>query len=442
MPSGRGRSSNASDPRSIALRVLSATARDTALDRALGASSVPSRHRAWVQELTYGVVRLQGRLDHLLGGHLERGVDSLPPDVRILLRMGAYQGLYMGAVPAYAAVSETVGAVRRTRGATLAGLANAVLRRVIEAGGDPTLFPDPGTDLVGYLSTWGSHPRWLVERWLRVVQPATVMAWVEQNNRVPEICLRPYRGSIEEARARLAESGVPVEPSTEGLCLVLPAGADVGKALDVTGGYVQDPAAARVSAYALPHPGARVADLCAAPGGKSLAISAAGHPVVAADPSRRRLELLRDSVKRLEAPIPIVRARAQEPPFRSLPAVLLDVPCTGTGTLRRHPDARWKIDPMRLASLVELQRELLDGAAGAVAPGGLLVYATCSLEPEENEDQVNEFLARNPEFRLGGELNPDGSEAPPPGQESGMLRLSPDRTGYDGAFAARLRRRG
>ncbi len=439
MRAGRGADPSGIEPRGAALGVLVATSRGALLDAALDASSVAPLDRAWVQELTYGVVRLQGRLDHLLDRHLTRGIGSLPADVRMLLRMGAYQGLYMGAVPGYAAVSESVGAVRRARGGKLAGVANAVLRRVLEDGDGPALFPDPKQDLVGHLCTWGSHPRWLVERWLRTAAPERVTAWVEQNNRVPEVCIRPFRGPLTRARALLLETGVATEPARGGLCLVLPAGADVRSALELVDGYVQDPAAARVCEHARPAPEVRVADLCAAPGGKSLALSGAGHPVVAADPSARRLGLLRESAERVGAPIAMVRARAQEPPFRMLPAVLLDVPCTGTGTLRRHPDARWKLDPEKLAALVALQREMLDGAAGAVAPGGLLVYATCSLEPEENEDQVREFLARQRGFRLEG--GPDLSESDLWAEEdSGLLRLTPDRTGYDGAFAARLRR--
>ena len=167
-----------------------------------------------------------------------------------------------------------------------------------------------------------------------------------------------------------------------------------------------------------------------------MALASAGHPVLAADPSRERLQRLRESVERLGASIYMIQARAEEPPVADASAILLDVPCTGTATLRRHPDARWRVDSDRLADLVPIQESILDGASAAVAVGGLLVYATCSLEPEENDEQVTRFLARHAGFRLDAERSAgQGDEG-----ETGILRLTPDGTGYDGAFAARLRR--
>ena len=417
--------------------MLQAVRRGRRLDRALEAAQVPIGDRPWVQELTYGVSRLSGRLDHLLERHLDRGLRSLPSDLRTLLRMGAYQGLYMGGVPAYAAVSETVAAVRMRHGKVLAGLTNAVLRKVIEDGAASDLFPEPEVDPAGYLVSWGSHPRWLVERWLDRAPFETVRSWVDRNNEVPVVCVRPFRGTPAAAAERLRASGIHPDPVVEaGRCLELAKGVDVPAALACVDGFVQDPAAASVAAFARPEPGTPVVDLCAAPGGKSLALASAGHPVLAADPSRERLQRLRESVERLGASIDMIQARAEEPPVADASAILLDVPCTGTATLRRHPDARWRVDSDRLADLVPIQESILDGASAAVAVGGLLVYATCSLEPEENDEQVARFLARRAGFRL------DAGHSPGQGEEggTGILRLTPDGTGYDGAFAARLRR--
>jgi 16S rRNA (cytosine967-C5)-methyltransferase len=191
-----------------------------------------------------------------------------------------------------------------------------------------------------------------------------------------------------------------------------------------------------------------VLDLAAAPGGKALALAAAvpDRYVAAADLSLTRIGRLRQNVQRLGRPAPaglgdvgvgIVVADARRPPFRMAPLVLLDAPCTGTGTLRRHPDGRWRVQPEDLAALTALQRELLDAAATVVAPGGLLVYSTCSLEPEENEAQVESLLERNAEF----ELETTENVARELTDAAGHLRVLPQALGVDGAFAARLRRR-
>ena len=421
----------------MTIAVLESVERGRRLDLAMG--QVPaSEHRGWIHELSYGVVRLRGRLDFLLGRHLRKGVESLPPTVRWLLRIGAYQAFHMGAVPAYAAVSETVGAVRASKWSGLSGLTNAVLRRVVEDGEDPALFPSADGDVEGYLSTWGSHPAWLVRRWLARNDPAAVIRWVELANQVPTTCVRPFRGTVEQALATLSEVGISCAGPVMGTeCLPLPGGADVVRALEAVGGFVQDPAAAMVSEFARPGIGVAVADLCASPGGKTLALARAGHPVWASDTSRPRVGLLEENVRRLNVSgVELLRGDAGAPPFRELPAVFLDVPCTGTGTLARHPDVRWKLSESGLAELVDVQSRLLDGASTVVAPGGLLVYATCSLEEEENEQQVQRFLARHPDYSL--ESAPQDPDAGPLGE---WLRLTPDVTGYDGAFAARLRRK-
>ena len=421
----------------MVLWVLESVERGRRLDLALG--RVPSSpSRAWIQELTYGVVRLRGRLDFLLDRHLRKGIGSLPAPVRWLLRMGAYQAFHMGAVPAYAAVSETVAAVRHSKWRGLSGLTNAVLRRVVADGEGEDLFPSADRELEAYLSTWGSHPGWMVRRWLARNEPEAVAEWIRLANQVPTTCARPFGGTVRDASAGLRREGIahaaPV-PSTS--CIPLPRGVDVGRALAAMHGFVQDPAAALVSEFARPAEGVPVADLCAAPGGKTLALADAGHTVWAGDASRVRLRLLEDNVRRLDAHnVHLVQADAGAPPFTELPAVLLDAPCTGTGTLARHPDVRWKLSEQRLADLVGVQARLLDGVAQAVRPGGLLVYATCSLEEEENEEQVRRFLARHPDYSL--ESDP---RAPESRSEPTCLRLTPDATGYDGAFAARLRRK-
>jgi 16S rRNA (cytosine967-C5)-methyltransferase len=201
---------------------------------------------------------------------------------------------------------------------------------------------------------------------------------------------------------------------------------------------VQDPAAALVVRYAAVPAEARVLDLCSAPGGKAVGVAGSGAFVVAADLSARRLARLRQNVARigLEASVAPVVADARIPPFAAADFVLLDAPCTGTGTIRRHPDGRWRIGPAELADLVELQREILDAAAPLVRPGGILLYSTCSLEREENDEQVSGFLARHSDFVRAPIADMDPSVL----DEQGQLLVLPQRQGVDGAFASRLRR--
>jgi 16S rRNA (cytosine967-C5)-methyltransferase len=410
---------------------------DLALDAA--AQGLDARGRGFAMELSYGVMRLRGRLDHLVGRRVDRGLESVHPAVLDVLRVGAYQLLYMGGVPPYAAVSQAVDAVRRVGQKRAAGMVNAVLRRVADDGDGPERFPDPEMDPEGFLATWGSHPRWLVGRWLSRWPFAVVRRLVEENNRVPPLTLVPLDGDVPRAVAALSAAGGRARPVAPGSGAVEVVGLDPRAALAAVPAFVQDPAAAWVGAYASPEPGFRVADLCAAPGGKALYLARSAAYVVAADLSPARCRLLVENRDRTALPLHVVRARAEAPPVTGMDLVVVDAPCTGTGTLRRHPDARWRLRPEDPARLASVQARLLQGSAGAVAPGGLLVYSTCTLEPEENDAVVRGFLAGNPDFTV---------EPPPPGRfagpvdADGLLRVLPHVTGTDGSFAARLRRAG
>jgi 16S rRNA (cytosine967-C5)-methyltransferase len=404
---------------------------------ARAASDLTPRDRAFVHELVYGMARLRGRLDHLLEQHVHGGLARLEPAVVELLRLGAYQILYMGGVPRYAAVSQTVSQARRQAGRGAGGLVNAVLRAVGDAGDGAERFPDFATDPAGWLERRGSHPAWMVERWLRRWTPEEVRALVEADNRRPPIGLVPLELEPAEAVATLAAVGIEAEPfEGDPGCLRLAAGTDPTAALAALPSIIQDPGAHLVTRYADVEAGARLADLCAAPGGKALALSARASYTLAADRSEARMRMVRDNARRTGRPLGLVVADAARPPVREADVVVVDVPCTGTGTLARHPDGRWRLGPDSIGTMATVQRAILDGAADAVRPGGLLVYATCSLEVEENEDQVSAFLERRPDFRFERTRAVREEYL----DEAGRLVVLPWRTGFDGAFAARLRR--
>jgi 16S rRNA (cytosine967-C5)-methyltransferase len=381
-----------------------------------------------VHELVFGTIRLRGRIDYLLGLHLHRGTDSLPPPLLHLLRLGAYQLLYMGSVPQHAAVHETVSQARRIGGGKGAGVVNAVLRGLADRGGALDRFPSIADDPVGHLASWGSHPRWLVERWVERFGVEVATGMVEAGNRIPALSLSPVGISSEEGLDRLNQSGIAALIGAAGT-LSLPAGTDPVRALAVAPGMIQDPAAAAVVTFVCARPGETLADLCAAPGGKGIVLAGRGVRVLAGDPSVRRMQRMRDSLRRLGMPERLVVARAESPPFAPVDRVLVDAPCTGTGTLARHPDARWRLTPEDPQALSRVQERILDGAATIVREGGVLIYATCTMEAEENEERVERFLERHPNFTLDGD--DDGGA---------ILRILPGAMGTDGSFAARMRR--
>ena len=393
----------------------------------------------------FGIQRLRGRLDYLLDRKVKRGLESVKAGVRDSLRIGLYELLYMGGVPEYAAVSQAVDLAQSKGGRGVAGFANAVLRGIARDGGGPEHFPDPETHPVEFLSTWGSHPRWLVERWLTRWSSVDVTGLVEANNSVPPLSLRCLWDRPEDAVKALETEQIAAVAVGSGTgCVVIPGHGSLEEAMAVVPVVVQDPAAALVVSYANPSPDARIADVCAAPGGKTLALAARGNVVLAADRSLERLRLVRENVDRVREQsgsrrgfrVTTVQADALAPPVSRPDLLLLDVPCTGTGTLRRNPDIRWRLTPNRLDEMAALQSRFLDACADVVPSGGVLVYATCSLEPEENEEQIEAFMARRPEFHMDPGEGVDGEFL----SDRGYLYVMPQSSGFDGAFAARMRR--
>lgn len=415
----------------------SGTMLDAAFDRR--AADLDARDRRWTQELVWGMLRRRGWIDHVLAPRVKGGIARLDADLGDLLRLGVHQLFHMGSVPAYAAIAQTVELAKQRHGMGASKLVNAVLRRLDRER--ETLTPPLPSDPVEAMAIELSHPRWLVARWVARWGADETRALLEANNREAPMIVRPWGLVREQLEAMLEASGVEVTdaPLVDDSLHLAP-GTVVGAVGAFAQGhcFVQDPAATLVTRYAAVPAGARVADLCAAPGGKSVELSRTAAHVTAADASEARLKRVHETVARLEITnISTVVADARDGAIGSYDAVLVDAPCTGTGTFRRHPDARWRLRTSDIAVMAATQRAVIRGAAASVAPGGLLIYATCSLEPEENDAQVEAFLADHPGWRL---------EPPPPGAvpeavlDAGRLRVLPQRHGADGAFAARLRR--
>lgn len=439
---GATRSSVVTDARVVAAEVCADLRRGDLLDASFDRHSarLDPRDRRFARELVYGTLRRRAWLDALLEARVRGGLSRLDADVLDLFRLGSYQLLYMRSVPPYAAIAQTVELAKRRHGIGASKLANAVLRRMDrEREG---LDVRPPADPVDALALSESHPRWLVARWIARWGEVETRALLQANNDEAPLVLRPIHAVREQVEAMLeaadiAVTDAPLVPDSIQIASLVSSLTDLG-AFKQGLFHLQDPASTLVTKYAAVPEGSIVADLCAAPGGKSVELTRRAATVFASDLSFARLRRVVENIERMElrTVLPYV-ADARKPALREVDVVLIDAPCTGTGTFRRHPDARWRLKTSDLAVMGAMQREILRSASEIVRPGGLLLYSTCSLETEENDTQVERFLTEHKNWRL--EPPPEGS-VPATVLDAGRLRVLPQRHGTDGAFAARLRR--
>ncbi len=403
-------------------------------DQHPGLAALPDRDRALVRKLVATVLRRVGTLRHLLAGFLDSGFPKDAPRVETALMIGAAQILFLD-VPDHAAVDLSVRLVQADRrAAKYPGLINAVLRRVAREGAEliATLDAVP-------LDT----PAWLFERWRKTYGEDTARAIATAHGHEPPLDLTVKQDAeswAQRLRGRVMPTG-SVRTDTGGLISLLP-GFHEGA------WWVQDAAAALPARLFGDVAGKAVADLCAAPGGKTAQLAQAGARVTALDRSANRLVRVRDNLGRLGLHADMIATDVTEWQGGPFDAVLVDAPCSSTGTIRRHPDVGWLKSETDIAQLMELQRRLLDRAAALTKPGGTVVYCVCSLEPEEGEQQIEALLAREAGIRrkpiTAGEipgidefLNPNGDLRTLPCH---WPDSEPRMSGLDGFFAARLER--
>ncbi len=456
-----------SQARTIAFDVLLRVAKQYAYaDDVLRADldeKVKTEDAGLATELALGVLRWQRLLDFVIDRYLKKPATTTDVEVRIALRLGVYQLLFLDRVPARAAVHESVELVKRARKRSAATLVNAILRK---AAKEPFPGPSPAEavaplipadrPLADRLGIQYSHPTWIVERWLRIYGEERTRSLLQANNRVPVLSgylLDPQRS--EDSNLSLQRTGCRIQPGRLLRDAWVLEGGNPATSEAVRQGWVaiQDEASQAVAGLVAADPGNSVLDLCAAPGGKTMllarAVGAQGH-VVASDLHANRVRAMQERFelagdRNVET---VVLDGSQPLPFeRAFDRILVDVPCSGTGTLARHPEIRWKLRAEDLKDLHDRQARLLRNALPHLAPHGRLVYSTCSLEPEENESVVREVLGglgdtfriADPRSAIDSVLR-ESVRAESVVCSDSFFRTFPPEHGTDGFFAAVIER--
>lgn len=417
---------------------------DGSLKRTVQRAGLDSRDAALCSRLVYGVVQNRALLDYYIDCWCSQRANHLEPVVAYVLRLGVYQILFMDKVPDRAAVHEAVEQVKRWNKPRAAGMVNAVLRKCVASKN--ALPPLRGKDDAELLALQYSHPRWLVERLLALLgRQETEQLLALHNQPAPTaIQTNTLKTTPAALRQELEAAGVSVtdHPWLEG-CFLAAGTGDLEKLPAFTEGRctVQDAAARLVALAAAPGQHDRVLDVCAAPGGKSFALAmdmADGGDILSCDVHPHKLKLIEGGAQRLgirSIRTALADGREEHAAWlEQADLVVADVPCSGLGIIRKKPDIRYK-SPAELKQLPPIQRAILNNVCRYVRPGGVLVYATCTILPEENEEQIAAFLAAHPEF----EKTP--FTLPGIGSCDGAVTLYPHRTGTDGFFICRMRRR-
>lgn len=447
--------------REVAVEVLHRVETDrafsgTLLRRTLDRADLSAQDESLATELTLGTLRRRAEIDWALSRVSHTPLDQLPPRIRAILRSGAYQLMFLDRIPPPAACSQAVELAKKFGHAGTARLVNAVLRRIAAAP-----VTTPGDDATaGGIALRYSHPEWLVRRWVTRFGPSGTLALCRANNTTPPSAVRlnTLRGAPASVADALAGMGVRTAPS-----VLLPEGARIVRAgaharhLAYTGGWVswQDEGAMLVSRLVAPRPGETIVDACAGSGGKAMHLATLMENqgrVVACDIVQAKLDAIGRQAQRLGVTIVephlLDAARLRDVVPSGADRVLVDAPCSGLGVIRRRPEIKWRIEPAQLPLFAGRQFAILASASQVVRPGGLLVFAACTIEPDEGAAAASAFLHAHPEFQPapitgwppgnGGAPGAPGS-APLPADD-GAAFLVPHLHDTDGFFVAAFRR--
>jgi 16S rRNA (cytosine967-C5)-methyltransferase len=421
---------------------------DVALDRSLAHHTLSDADRRLLTELVYGCVRRMRSLDALIDQLAQKSSRHQAPDVRTILHLGLYQLRYLEHIPPSAAVNTTVELLKQNQLGGLSGFVNGLLRQYLRSSqeSDPLALGSNSIERLGILH---SYPDWIVQTWVESLGIDATEQLCLALNQPPTIDLRinVLQSDRDTVQAALAEQGIETIPllCPQALRIVGNPG-PIYKLPGYSQGWwmVQEASAQLVGHLVNPQPGMVVIDLCAAPGGKTthlVELMQGQGTVWACDRTASRLKRLQQNLDRLQMNEAVClwqgdgRALAAEIPLAD--AVLLDAPCSGLGTLHRHADARWRQTPETVQELCVLQAQLLKAAAQQVKPGGILVYATCTLHPLENEEVVQNFLTHHPQWRIEApDFDPMFAALR---SEAGWIKLWPHEQAMDGFFMVRLR---
>lgn len=399
--------------------------------------------KALIQEIFFGVIRWRSRLDWMVKQFYRGNFDKAPRFMRYILESACYQLSFMDRIPAYAAIHEAVDLAKMKGGNFWASKTNAILR-TLARGQQKVQYPDGATEPILSLAVRFSHPAWMVQRWLERWGVADTRALCEANNNNPALSIRVNRlkTSPDEVINLLVNNGIAASRSNyiENF-LVAERLPDLSCFEPFQQGWfsVQDVSAGLACQLLAPEPGDRIIDLCAAPGGKTTflaELTGDRATIIAIDVNASRLNLIRQNVERLKlASVRLIQADGAQ--FRCQPVdkIMVDAPCSGLGVLAKRVDLRWKRTLAQIKELAELQLRLLENAARLVKPGGVLVYCTCTIEPEENEQIIEKFLSETTDFHI----EPASKYvAPEVTTSEGYIYTFPHRHGIDGSFAVRL----
>jgi 16S rRNA (cytosine967-C5)-methyltransferase len=439
-------------PRGVAVKILNRIERsDAYLDRVMEAemrsTDMNELDKSLMNEIVTGVIRWRMKLDWLLTGFFHGNFTKAETNIRNCLRVGLYQILFLNRVPHSAAVNEGVAFIKRIRGQKTADLVNAILRNIIRSI-DNLRYPDPEQDIVQFLAVTESHPQWMVRRWVdRYGKDETKLILIANNQR-PDLTIRVNRLKIDLQYFMnlLSQKNVDIIKSEYIDYFVrIKNLADIGKSEIYQQGLfaIQDESAGLAVQLLDPKPGERIIDLCAAPGGKTTFIGELlknTGEIVAVDKYEARLNFAKNACQRLGiVNAHFIAADSTEIKLPQADRVIVDVPCSGLGILAKKPDSKWKRSSEDLLRLAPIQKKLLENGSTLVKPGGILVYSTCTTEPEENFEIVKAFLEQHPEFTV----EPAEQFVPPLLVSTDhYIQTLPHKHTMDGSFAIRLRNNG